>query len=141
MWSNMFYLRSVPLINFLLFSHIYRLRVLTLAEMYPVRVCSMHYLVSPRPMLAINIASGYLNRAYPNKLYGQYQGSYGSGFGYGSNSYGSQNRQGWLTLDNKYRSRGRGNGFFNYNNENSDGLNKLNRGPRARITKNQKVPT
>ncbi|KAJ0673054.1 putative YTH domain-containing protein [Helianthus annuus] len=48
---------------------------------------------------------------------------------------------GWLTLDNKYRSRGRGNGFFNYYNENSDGLSELNRGPRARITKNQKVPT
>ncbi|KAM0065894.1 putative YTH domain-containing protein [Helianthus debilis subsp. tardiflorus] len=48
---------------------------------------------------------------------------------------------GWLTLDNKYRSRGRGNGFFSYNNENSDGLSELNRGPRAQITKNQKVPT
>ncbi|KAJ0817010.1 putative YTH domain-containing protein [Helianthus annuus] len=48
---------------------------------------------------------------------------------------------GWLTLDNKYRSRGRGNGFFGYNNENSDGLSELNRGPRAQITKNQKVPT
>ncbi|KAF5797385.1 putative YTH domain-containing protein [Helianthus annuus] len=104
-------------------------------------VGSHSHLVSPRPMSAINTASGYMNRAYPNKLYGQYQGAYGSGFGYGSNSYGSQNRQGWLTLDNKYRSRGRGNGFFNYNNENSDGLNELNRGPRARITKNQKVPT
>ncbi|KAF5797387.1 putative YTH domain-containing protein [Helianthus annuus] len=102
---------------------------------------SHSHLVSPRPLSAVNTASGYMNRVYPNKLYGQYQGAYGSGFGYGSNSYGSQNRQGWLTLDNKYRSRGRGNGIFNYYNENSDGLSELNRGPRARITKNQKVPT
>ncbi|KAM0062711.1 putative YTH domain-containing protein [Helianthus debilis subsp. tardiflorus] len=82
-----------------------------------------------------------MNRVYPNKSYGQYQATHGSCFGYGSNSYRSQNRQGWLTLNNKYRSRGRGNGFFNYNNENSDGLSELNRGPRAQITKNQKVPT
>ncbi|KAI7726245.1 hypothetical protein M8C21_008589 [Ambrosia artemisiifolia] len=102
---------------------------------------SHSHLVSPRPMSAINTASGYMNRVYPNKLYGQYQGAYGSGFGFGSNSYGSQNRQGWLALDNKYKPRGRGNGFFNYNNENSDGLNELNRGPRARVTKNQKVNT
>ncbi|GJX13712.1 hypothetical protein Tco_0205470 [Tanacetum coccineum] len=35
-----------------------------------------------------------------------------------------------------------GTGFlFGYGNENSDGLNELNRGPRARIIKSQKVPT
>ncbi|KAL8217274.1 hypothetical protein R6Q57_024111 [Mikania cordata] len=99
------------------------------------------HLLSPRPMLAINAASGYMNSVYPNKLYGQYQGAYGSGFGFGSNSYGSQNRQGWLALDNKYKPRGRGNSIFGYNNENSDGLNELNRGPRTQITKNQKVAT
>ncbi|KAK1429044.1 hypothetical protein QVD17_11243 [Tagetes erecta] len=99
------------------------------------------HLVSPRPMPAINAASGYMNNMYPNKLYGQYRGAYGSGFGFGSNAYGAQNRQGWLAFDNKYKARGRGNGLFNYNSENSDGLNELNRGPRGHITKNQKVPT
>ncbi|KAD4384186.1 hypothetical protein E3N88_24354 [Mikania micrantha] len=99
------------------------------------------HLLSPRPMLAINAASGYMNSVYPNKLYGQYRGAYGSGFGFGSNSYGSQNRQGWLALDNKYKPKGRGNSFFGYNNEHSDGLNELNRGPRTQITKNQKVAT
>ncbi|KAI3706290.1 hypothetical protein L6452_23923 [Arctium lappa] len=100
------------------------------------------HLMSPRPMAGINAASGYMNRMYPNKLYGQYRSAYGSGFGYGSNTYGSQNNgHGWLAVDNKYKARGRGNGFFGYSNENGDGLNELNRGPRARSMKNQKVPT
>ncbi|GKB96572.1 YTH domain-containing protein [Tanacetum coccineum] len=100
------------------------------------------HIVSPRPMSGINAASGYMNRMYPNKLYGQYRSTYGSGYGFGSSTYGSQNStNGWLTVDNKYKPRGRGNGFFGYGNENSDGLNELNRGPRARIIKSQKVPT
>ncbi|KVH10020.1 hypothetical protein Ccrd_025957, partial [Cynara cardunculus var. scolymus] len=48
---------------------------------------------------------------------------------------------GWLAVDNKYEPRGRGNGFFGYNNENGDGLNELNRGLRARSVKKQKVLT
>lgn len=100
-------------------------------------------LQSPRPISGINAASGYMNRMYPNKLHSQYQNAYGSGFGFNANTYDSRiNGHGWLAVDNKYRpNRGRGNGFFSYNNENSDGLNELNRGPRAQITKNQSVPT
>lgn len=93
-------------------------------------------------MSGMNTASGYINRMYPNNLYGQYGNTYRSGYGYGSNAYDLQsNGRGWLSVDNKYKNRGRGNGFFGYNNENSDGLNELNRGPRARPTKNQKLVT
>ncbi|KAI3523535.1 hypothetical protein L1887_01732 [Cichorium endivia] len=81
------------------------------------------HLMSPRPMSGINAANAYMNRMYPNKLYNQYGNNYSS---YGNN---------WLTVDNKYKPRGRGNGFFGYTNENIDGLNELNRGPRARITR------
>ncbi|KVH90942.1 YTH domain-containing family protein 3-like [Cynara cardunculus var. scolymus] len=100
------------------------------------------HLMSPRPISGMNTASGYMNRMYPSKLYGQYGNTYRSGYGFGSNAYDMQNGgRGWLAVDNKYKPRGRGNGFFGYNNENSDGLNELNRGPRARSTKNQKVFT
>ncbi|KAI3823157.1 hypothetical protein L1987_04589 [Smallanthus sonchifolius] len=94
-------------------------------------------IASSRPLQGINTASGYMNKIYPNKLYGQYRGAYGSGLGFGSGAYWSQNGNGWLAFNNTYKPRGRGNGFFSYGNENSDGLNELNRGPRARIIKNQ----
>lgn len=97
-------------------------------------------LQSPKPMSSVN-TTGYMNRMYPNKLYNQYGNTYRS-YGYGSNGYDSQsNGRGWLTGDNKYKPRGRGNGFFGYNNENGDGLNELNRGPRARSVKIQKILT
>ncbi|KAI3791252.1 hypothetical protein L2E82_04956 [Cichorium intybus] len=97
-------------------------------------------LQTPRPMSGVN-TTGYMNRMYPNKLYNQYGNTYRS-YGYGSNGYDSQNNgRGWLTGDNKYKPRGRGNGFFGYNNENGDGLNELNRGPRARSVKSQKILT
>ncbi|KAJ9555410.1 hypothetical protein OSB04_010024 [Centaurea solstitialis] len=100
------------------------------------------HFMTPRPMSGMNTANGYMNRMYPNKLYGQYGNTYRSGYGFGSNAYDMQNGgRGWLAVDNKYKPRGRGNGFFGYNNENADGLNELNRGPRARSTKNQKVFT
>ncbi|VVA97496.1 unnamed protein product [Arabis nemorensis] len=86
-------------------------------------------------------AQGYYNRMYPNKLYGQYGSSTGrSGMGYGSSGYDSRtNGRGWVsTTDNKYRSWGRGNNYFYGNENNVDGLNELNRGPRAKGTKNQK---
>jgi len=100
---------------------------------------SHSHLMSSRPMPGTN-TSGYMNRMYPNKLYGQYGGAYGSGLGFGASPYWSPNGQGWLAYNNNYKPRGRGNGFFSYGNENSDGLNELNRGPRARIIKNQKDP-
>lgn len=97
----------------------------------------------PRPTAGMNTTNGYnMNRMYPNKLYGgQYGNTFRSGLVYGSNAYDSRtNGQGWLAMDNKYKPRGRGgNGFFGYGNENIDGLNELNRGPRAKSSsKNQK---
>lgn len=90
-------------------------------------------------MSGMNTANGYMNRMYPNKLYGQYGNAYRSGMGYGANSYDTRgNGRGWMTVDGKYKPRGRGNGFYNYGNESLDGLNELNRGPRAKISKNPK---
>ncbi|KAL9139864.1 hypothetical protein ABFS82_O002800 [Erythranthe guttata] len=96
-------------------------------------------LQQPRPMSAMNTASGYMNRMYPNKLYGQYGSTYRSGLGYGSGGYDSRtNGRGWMAVDSKYKPRGRGNGLYGYGNESMDGLNELNRGPRAKSSKNTK---
>ncbi|XP_075515920.1 YTH domain-containing protein ECT4-like [Primulina tabacum] len=93
----------------------------------------------PRPMSAMNTSNGYMNRLFPNKFYGQYGKAYKSGLGYGSNGYDSRtNGREWMTLDGKYRPRGRGNGIYGYGNESMDGLNELNRGPRAKISKSQR---
>jgi len=95
--------------------------------------------MSSRPMSGINTASGYM---YPNKLYSQYGSNYRTGYGYGANGYDYQsNGRGWLATDNKYKPRGRVNSFLFYNNQNGDGLNELNRGPRTRFVKNEKVLT
>ncbi|XP_076908380.1 YTH domain-containing protein ECT4-like [Bidens hawaiensis] len=84
-------------------------------------------------------STGYMNGMYSNKLYGQY--GYGT-TGYGTTGYGYQNNgRGWLTVDNKFKPRMRANGFFGYNHDNSDGLNELNRGPRAKPVKTQKSLT
>lgn len=95
----------------------------------------------PRPVSGMATAQGYMNmnRMYQNKLYGQYGNTFRSGMGYGSNGYDLRsNGRGWLSVDGKYKTRGRGNGYFGYGNENMDGLNELNRGPRAKGSKNQK---
>ncbi|XP_059628738.1 YTH domain-containing protein ECT2-like [Cornus florida] len=93
----------------------------------------------PRPISGMSMGNGYINRMYPNKLYGQYGNAFRSGLAFGSNGYDSRtNGRGWLAVDNKYKPRGRGNGFFAYGNENMDGLNEMNRGPRAKSSKNQK---
>ncbi|KAL3615864.1 hypothetical protein CASFOL_040158 [Castilleja foliolosa] len=86
----------------------------------------------PRPM---NTAGGYMNRMYPNKLYGQYGSAYRSGIGYGSNGYDTHiNGRGWMSIDSKYKTRGRVNSFYSYGHDSVDGLNELNRGPRAKTT-------
>ncbi|XP_038725458.1 YTH domain-containing protein ECT2-like isoform X2 [Tripterygium wilfordii] len=92
----------------------------------------------PSTMSGLGSAHGYVNRMYPNKLYGQYANSLRTGMGVGSGGYDSRtNGRGWLAVDGKYRPKGRG-GYFGYGNENADGLNELNRGPRAKSSKNQK---
>ncbi|KAK9291209.1 hypothetical protein L1049_009397 [Liquidambar formosana] len=84
--------------------------------------------------------AGYMNRMYPNnRMYGQCGNTIRTGSGFGSMGYDSRaSGRGWLAVDSKYKPKGRGNGFFGYNNENMDGLNELNRGPRAKGFKNQK---
>ncbi|CAF2079265.1 hypothetical protein Bca4012_090868 [Brassica carinata] len=86
-------------------------------------------------MAGYGTSQGLYNRIYPNKLYGN---NYGSSGRYGSSGYDSRtNGRGWVnTTDNRYRSWGRGNGCFYGNENNGDGLNELNRGPRAKGTKN-----
>ncbi|KAI5384781.1 YTH domain-containing protein ECT4 isoform X1 [Lathyrus oleraceus] len=94
----------------------------------------------PRPMPAMGANPGFMSRMYPNKLYGQYGNAVRSGMGYGAHGYDSRtNGRAWLAVDNKYKTRGRNGGYFGYGNENTDGLNELNRGPRAKGGKNQKV--
>ncbi|XP_039064137.1 YTH domain-containing protein ECT4-like isoform X2 [Hibiscus syriacus] len=83
---------------------------------------------------------GYVNGMYPNKPYGQYGNTFGSGMGFGSNVYDSRtNGKGWL-VDN-YRPRGRGNHYFGAGNDIMGSCNELNRGPRAKGPKNQKGAT
>ncbi|XP_059281714.1 YTH domain-containing protein ECT4 isoform X2 [Lycium ferocissimum] len=93
-----------------------------------------------RPSSGMNTTNGYMNRMYPNKYYGQYGNTFSSGMGYGSNRYDSRTTgRGWMTADNRFKpSRGRGNSFYGYGNENMDGLNELNRGPRGKGSKTQK---
>nr|VDC72700.1 unnamed protein product [Brassica rapa] len=102
-----------------------------------------HYTVcyfSPASMTGYGTGQGYYNRVYQNKVYGSYGSSGRSGMSYGSSGYDSRtNGRGWVsTTDNRYRNWGRGNSSFYGNENNADGLNELNRGPRAKGTKNQK---
>ncbi|KAJ8574026.1 hypothetical protein K7X08_010537 [Anisodus acutangulus] len=94
----------------------------------------------PRPSSGMNTTNGYMNMMYPNKYYGQYGNTFSSGMGFGSNRYDSRTTgRGWIAVDNRFKpSRGRGNSFYGYGNENMDGLNELNRGPRGKGSKNQK---
>ncbi|KAL3020648.1 hypothetical protein AAZX31_05G155500 [Glycine max] len=93
----------------------------------------------PRPMPAMGATHSFINRMYPSKLYGQYGNTVRSGMGYGTHGYDSRtNGRAWLAVDSKYKTRGRSGGYFGYGNENADGLNELNRGPRAKGGKNQK---
>ncbi|EPS72124.1 hypothetical protein M569_02632, partial [Genlisea aurea] len=96
-----------------------------------------------KPLSGLNAASsGYMNRMYPNKFYGQYGNTYGSGLGYGCYDYASRiNGRGWMSADSKYKPRVRGNGIYVYGTESLDCLNELNRGPRTKNSKNTKSVT
>ncbi|GMI74236.1 evolutionarily conserved C-terminal region 2 [Hibiscus trionum] len=94
----------------------------------------------PEPMSGMGTAHGYISRMYPNKPYNQYGNTFRSGMGFGSNGYDLRtNGRGWLA--DKYRPRGRGNGYFGAGNDIMDSFNELNRGPRAKGLKNQKCET
>ncbi|KAK9157701.1 hypothetical protein Scep_004275 [Stephania cephalantha] len=96
---------------------------------------------APRPTSGLGSAAGCVSRMYPNnRIYSQYGSTTRTGSAYGSNGLTSRTSgRGWFSVDSKYKPKGRGNGFFGYGNENMDGLNELNKGPRARASKNQKV--
>ncbi|KAG9150734.1 hypothetical protein Leryth_002898 [Lithospermum erythrorhizon] len=73
---------------------------------------------------------GFVNKMYTNnRMYGHYGNVYGSGPGFSSSSYyPGNNNQGFLSLDNKYRSRNRNNGAYGgYGKDNED---ERKRGPR-----------
>ncbi|KAK9169478.1 hypothetical protein Syun_001618 [Stephania yunnanensis] len=97
-------------------------------------------LPSPRPNSGMGSAAGFINRMYPNqRIYSHYGSTTRAGTGYGSNGYNARTNggRGWFSVDSKYKPKG-GNGYYGYGNESMDGLNELNRGPRARGFKNQK---
>ena len=95
-------------------------------------VMSLH---QPRPMSNMGTAQGYVNRMYPNKLYGHCANG-GIRAGFGNNGYDARvNGRAWFAVDNKLKNKSRGNGFLGYGNENMDGLNELNRDPRAKASK------
>ncbi|CAN4123256.1 unnamed protein product [Withania somnifera] len=112
----------------------------------PVGVSLFHHhfqmagLHHPRPSSGMNTTTnGHVNRMYPNKYYGRYGNTFSSGMGLGSDQYDSRtSARGWMAVDHRFKSRGRGNTFYGYCNENMDGLNELNRGPRGKGSKNQK---
>ncbi|KQK23554.1 uncharacterized protein LOC100841677 isoform X3 [Brachypodium distachyon] len=81
-------------------------------------------------------SNGYGSIGYGSNSYGSI--GYGSN-GYGSNGYDSRTYGRWgVPMDNRYRPRGRGNGYYGFGNESQDGTIELNRGPRSGRFKNQK---
>ncbi|GMH00108.1 hypothetical protein Nepgr_001947 [Nepenthes gracilis] len=98
-------------------------------------VMGLHH---PKPISGMGTAHGFINHMYPSKFYGRYGNTVRTSSDYGSNGYDARNSdRGCFAVDSKYRNRGRSNAFFGYGNENMDGLNELNRGPRAKSCKNQ----
>lgn len=92
-----------------------------------------------RPASGLGQSYAYMNHMYPSHgMYGHYGNMISAGSGFGSYAYDSswKNGQGW-GADNKYKNRSRGYGVIGYGKENMDGLNELNRGPRAKGFRNQ----
>ncbi|KAG2554630.1 YTH domain-containing protein ECT4-like isoform X4 [Panicum virgatum] len=88
-----------------------------------------------------SVTPTYPNRMYPSsRPYTQYGNSIKTGLPYGSNGYDSRIYGRWgLGMDNRYRPRGRANGYYGYGSESQDGTIELNRGPRSGRFKNQKL--
>ncbi|XVE89778.1 hypothetical protein DITRI_Ditri20bG0022400 [Diplodiscus trichospermus] len=87
-----------------------------------------------RPSSGVAQAFGYMNHMYPNNMtYGHYGNTFRVGSGFGSYGYDAWKKgQGWYTVGNNNKSRGRG-----YGKENMDGLSELNKGPRVKGYKDQ----
>ncbi|XP_057501250.1 YTH domain-containing protein ECT4-like isoform X3 [Actinidia eriantha] len=91
----------------------------------------------PRPTSGISQAA-FMDSLYPNK-YGQYANTLHTGTRFGLNGYDPRtNGRGWLGVHGKYKPKCCGDDSSGYGNENVDGLNELNRGPRAKGFMNQK---
>lgn len=84
-------------------------------------------------------AFDYMNQMYPNSaIYGHYGNTFRAAPGYGSFGYDSWiSGRGWYAVDSKYKPKGRGNGASGSGKENADGMNELNKGPRAKGFKDQ----
>ncbi|THU65349.1 hypothetical protein C4D60_Mb05t02710 [Musa balbisiana] len=76
---------------------------------------------------------GMVNKMYPNhRIYDHHANGYGSGQGFRSGMHDSRMNGRWgMSMDSKYKPRGRSNNFYGYGNENLDGMNELNKGPRS----------
>lgn len=75
---------------------------------------------------------------YPSAaMYGHYGNAFRAS-AFGSYGYGSwMNGRGWYAVGNKAKPRGHGNGGYGFGKDSVDGLNELNKGPRAKGFKNQ----
>ncbi|XP_044500028.1 YTH domain-containing protein ECT1-like isoform X2 [Mangifera indica] len=92
-----------------------------------------------RPTSGFSETYDYMNPLFVNNtMYGHYGNTYRTGSGFGSFGYDSwMGGRGWYTVDSKYKPRGCTYGASGSGKENGDGLNELNKGPRAKGFKNQ----
>ncbi|KAK1583932.1 hypothetical protein Q3G72_028276 [Acer saccharum] len=92
-----------------------------------------------RPTSGLGEPFDYMSQMYPsNAMYGHYGNTFRAASAFGSYGYGSwMNGRGWYAVDNKNKPRGRGNGAYGFGKDSMDGLNELNKGPRAKGFKNQ----
>ncbi|KAL9232991.1 hypothetical protein vseg_008038 [Gypsophila vaccaria] len=98
----------------------------------------MHSGLQQRQMnTAMSQTGGYMGRSHLNDhMYGHFGNAYRGGSGFGLNYYNNP-KYNWRTVDNKYPSKGRSNGFFSSGNDSRDNLNELSKGPRVKGLKNQ----
>ena len=67
-------------------------------------VTSLH---QPRPMSSMGTAQGYINRMYPNKLYGHYaNGGVRAGLDFGNDGYDAHvNDRAWFAVVKKFKNK------------------------------------
>ncbi|RWR80406.1 YTH domain-containing protein [Cinnamomum micranthum f. kanehirae] len=108
-------------------------------NLHPLPLMGLH----PRPPSGMSPSPGFMSTMYPNnRVYSQFGNMVRTGPSVASGGFNFRtNGRGWVAADNKYKPRGQANGFYGYGNENADGLNELNRGPRAGRFKNQRGTT
>lgn len=99
----------------------------------------MQNLHHTRPTSGLAEPFDYMGQMYPSSaMYGHYGNTFRAASAFGSYGYASwMHGRGWYAVDNKNKPRGRGNGAYGFGKDSVDGLNELNKGPRARGFKNQ----